>query len=555
MLRFRFAFAGVATSVVVLFAVLLPKACARHVADEKYYKLLGVRVTASDAVIKKAYRQLALKWHPDKQQQKSDAEKKDAENKFKEISLAYDTLSDHEKRKVYDQVGEDGMKRGDKGHNFRAGHFDPFKIFEQVFRGFGGGGGFSFNINLGANTGRLEGLFADHPEAIETLNDEGKLQKLIQNAAAGTDAESKQLVAILCIATNGDCKRLKPGFVKLGKSYKGVANFYAMDCMSKPMLCRVVDPDVKRYPAVVYFGYGKRRPLGMTAENDAPFPPGEKITIHSIRTWLAKVIPESVVHITSTSTWEHFLRAELGKAKIALLTEKGGTPPRLKPLSMIYRESLSVALVSKKVVPELFDSHVMLGASNRVPKTLPIFYNVQRKDFAERSGEQLPEYLAEVVRAFQMQELESRAQIEELTWDMYASGDVCSATDHRFCLLVVFPTRAELDIEKRMRTFWAVGEEFKKERADPVRVHYIVSNEAANVQKQLRMKLSKLLAAAGFSDSNSTGVLMWRPKWKRFDKFDGNTTCREDIINFVRSTFVNVALDSIDGFSQRHAEL
>merc|ERR1712198_802595 len=71
-----------------------------------YYKVLGVAKGASDDEIKKAYRKLALKYHPDKNQSSG------AEEKFKEIGEAYDVLSDPKKKQVYDQFGEEGLKGG-----------------------------------------------------------------------------------------------------------------------------------------------------------------------------------------------------------------------------------------------------------------------------------------------------------------------------------------------------------------------------------------------------------------------------------------------------------
>ncbi|GAB2274769.1 hypothetical protein Dimus_009542 [Dionaea muscipula] len=71
-----------------------------------YYKALGVDRSASDDELKKAYRKLAMKWHPDK----NPNNKKDAEAKFKQISEAYDVLSDPQKRAFYDQFGEEGLK-------------------------------------------------------------------------------------------------------------------------------------------------------------------------------------------------------------------------------------------------------------------------------------------------------------------------------------------------------------------------------------------------------------------------------------------------------------
>ncbi|KAI4353361.1 hypothetical protein L6164_002319 [Bauhinia variegata] len=71
-----------------------------------YYKILQVDKNAKDDDLKKAYRKLAMKWHPDK----NPNNKKDAEAKFKQISEAYDVLSDPQKRAVYDQYGEEGLK-------------------------------------------------------------------------------------------------------------------------------------------------------------------------------------------------------------------------------------------------------------------------------------------------------------------------------------------------------------------------------------------------------------------------------------------------------------
>ncbi|KAJ2740970.1 Type I HSP40 co-chaperone, partial [Coemansia sp. BCRC 34490] len=71
--------------------------------DTKLYDILGVSPEASDADIKKAYRKMALKYHPDKNP--------DAGEEFKEISHAYEILSDGEKREVYDRFGEEGVNR------------------------------------------------------------------------------------------------------------------------------------------------------------------------------------------------------------------------------------------------------------------------------------------------------------------------------------------------------------------------------------------------------------------------------------------------------------
>lgn len=110
-------------------------------AKRDYYDILGVDKGASDSEIKKAYRKMAVKYHPDK-----NPDDKDAEAKFKEAAEAYEVLSNADKRKRYDQFGHAGMG-GAAGSGFSGGGMNMEDIFEQfgdIFGGaFGGrGGGF-----------------------------------------------------------------------------------------------------------------------------------------------------------------------------------------------------------------------------------------------------------------------------------------------------------------------------------------------------------------------------------------------------------------------------
>ncbi|MEX2467582.1 MAG: molecular chaperone DnaJ [Gemmatimonadota bacterium] len=99
-----------------------------------YYQLLGVDRSADADEIKKAYRRLAVKYHPDKNKGS-----KESEERFKEITQAYEVLRDPDKRAVYDRYGEQGLKGG--GGGGPAG-FDFSDAIEIFMRDFGGGGGF-----------------------------------------------------------------------------------------------------------------------------------------------------------------------------------------------------------------------------------------------------------------------------------------------------------------------------------------------------------------------------------------------------------------------------
>jgi molecular chaperone DnaJ len=105
-------------------------------AEKDYYDILGVKKTAGPDEIKKAYRGLAKKFHPDKNKGN-----KEAENKFKEISEAYAVLSDTEKREQYDRLGKEAFRGGGPGGNPFAGGANPFGGFDfSQFTGAGGGG-------------------------------------------------------------------------------------------------------------------------------------------------------------------------------------------------------------------------------------------------------------------------------------------------------------------------------------------------------------------------------------------------------------------------------
>jgi len=121
--------------------------------NKDYYAMLGLKRSAKEKDIKKSYRKLALKWHPDKHSTEEDKAK--AQKKFQEVAEAYEVLSDPEKRRIYDQVGSEGLKRGGGGGNsggpgegnfhfnfggggpgnghFNFQHRDPFDMFKDFF--------------------------------------------------------------------------------------------------------------------------------------------------------------------------------------------------------------------------------------------------------------------------------------------------------------------------------------------------------------------------------------------------------------------------------------
>jgi molecular chaperone DnaJ len=110
-------------------------------AKRDYYEVLGVARDAGEDDLKKAYRKLAMQWHPDRNQGNTEAEAK-----FKELNEAYDVLKDAEKRAAYDRFGHAAFEQGGPGGGGGFGGGGPFggggfeDIFEEMFGRFGGGG-------------------------------------------------------------------------------------------------------------------------------------------------------------------------------------------------------------------------------------------------------------------------------------------------------------------------------------------------------------------------------------------------------------------------------
>jgi molecular chaperone DnaJ len=151
--------------------------------DKKdYYELLGVSRTSTEDEMKKAYRKLAMKYHPDR-----NPNNKEAESKFKEISEAYDVLRDDQKRAAYDRFGHQAFENGagGGGHPGAGGFgFDFSDIIDEMFAGMGGGRR-SSEVNLRGSDIRYNAEIT------------------LEEAFSGTNPRVKYMTAVSCDSCHG----------------------------------------------------------------------------------------------------------------------------------------------------------------------------------------------------------------------------------------------------------------------------------------------------------------------------------------------------------------
>ncbi len=157
--------------------------------DEDLYKTLGVSKDATEQEIKKAYRKLALKYHPDR-----NPGNKEAEEKFKQVSSAYEILSDEKKRAMYDQYGSAAFTQGGQAGGGGFGGQDPFDIFREVFGGMGGGGGFYDFFGGGQD-------YSDGPERGDNIRVEIGIS--LEEAASGVEKTIRYNRMVNCHACGG----------------------------------------------------------------------------------------------------------------------------------------------------------------------------------------------------------------------------------------------------------------------------------------------------------------------------------------------------------------
>ena len=487
--------------------LLLLAAASTVEAGRDFYKTLGVPRSASQQQIKKAYRKLSMKWHPDKNQDNQEK----AQKKFIEISHAYEVLSDPEKKAKYDRHGEAGLNEGQGGGGHGNAGFqgqDPFEMFRSFFGGGGGGGRTQFSFQQGGGGGHFQfgggGGFPGGPSQGGGRSSKGN-KLLFQEVPGVQELTSKTWKAemeeeslrrnrlVLFYESNlPEMQELKDAMTEVGaKLVEGSSLVLAgaVNCGRSENLCQ--KQGIKKLPEVVYFG-----PEG---EQPNRHPAGRSITFHSLSTWFNKAMANYVKALVTEKDVRRWLPSDDKVPHIVIFTDKKTTPPLLKTLSIEFkgRAALGVVLLGSE------DLARKMGVKKR-----PAMVYVQ--DEATLTGENFDrEFKKEALARFLSRcvgrhRSEGQAHFRELTASRQAAGD-CVPSDGNYCLLFLGDGN-NAALRSLAPKLWL----------DHVKVFYVKDPTFA----------SSFGVAPG-------SVLLYRPKRRRFKIFSGDINNVDQLASWV----------------------
>ena len=296
-----------------------------------YYKLLNCDRSADERTLKKAYRREAMKHHPDKG---------GTEEKMAEISHAYEILSDKEKRQVYDQYGEEGLKRQEGGGGGGGGGFNPF----GGSRGGAGGNTFHFEFGSGGGFNPFEEMFGgggmggggsggrrrqrqqqqqQPPREKEDLYDSKKhahVKNLKQKKYPDSNAKNVWLIKFYA-PWCGHCKKFVQDLDRLGKDLDGFVRVGAVNCEKEKAFCST--EGVSEYPKL------KLRVGGLNKNYDG------EVSYAKVKEWVFENLPSKTESIRKPEQFTNFREKYCegnGKKSVCVLylNNKQSTPNWLK---------------------------------------------------------------------------------------------------------------------------------------------------------------------------------------------------------------------------------
>ena len=492
---------------------------------EDYYKLLGVKRTATKAEIKKAFKKLSLKYHPDKNKDNP----KKAKEMFIKIANAYEVLSNDEKRKIYDQYGEEGVKANEQGGGGGA-HFNFENMgFEDIFNQFFGGGGAKFEFNMGGGENRRQGRssgFGGFGSIFDTIFGGGRggfggfqnggqsgRQKKTQNGMKDqnyfkntkvktikmkslTLLYSRKNIWFVYFFRKGDqnYEKYVKTMIEFADKTDGLFNAGAVNCIKDEEICE--EFEVAETPSIIFF-----------SENEKDYNKYEgKVDYNSLFNYATKRMSYYVNEISKDKLSDFFAKKP-DKYHIILFTSKDSTPSLYKALSKFF--------INKLIFGEIHKTQTELVELFKIRDfpTLMVMIDEEKNKYEiykkKMDYENIKSYLNKYATK---QKSYTLIKVKEMNYNIYNTLGTCSNSDGKnICL--IYLSKEYKPNRKDMQILENIHDKYEK---DHIKVFYLNYKKHRNIFKSFD----------DLNESNSKAVII-KGKRKKYmnldmDEFDNN---------------------------------
>lgn len=442
---------------------------------EDYYKILGVKQNASEREIKKAFKKLSLKYHPDKNKDKPEW----AKNMFIKVANAYEVLSDPEKRKIYDKYGEEGVKEqtarenaGQQGHGGFG--FNMGGDFDDIFNSFMGGGG--------RGHFRQGGFGHRQQEEEEEEKDLFPNTDVINLSMDSISKLYRRREIWFVLFYKGNDKNLKD-MIELWKTLAekvyGIFKVAAINCKKDEEICE--EFDVRSTPLIVYF------PENSQSEE----------VYRGIKKWedifkFGASRMQSFVRVINSNNYGDFITENSHQHKVILFTQRKSTPPLFKALSKHFKDKLSFGEIrqSEKELAQRFEINVF--PSILVISDAENYKGIKYEGVLKRDA--LEKFLNQY--AYAAKKKEEVVTFKELNNDVYHKFKQCNENDNKNICIIYYTDNDTLTGQENLM----LENLAKKYSKDPVKVYYIRSRLYKNlyVSFQKEDEYSKFIILRGY---------------------------------------------------------
>jgi len=380
-------------------------------AGEDYYRLLGVPRNADEKAIRKAFKKLTLKYHPDKVKDN----KEEAEQKFMKIANAYEVLMDKDKRAIYDRYGEEGLKESQQQQQQRSN-----MNFDDVFSNFFGGGqrqrffqqgGRNFEFHFGG-----QGFQKQQQEEPKTPPMFEKTDVLeLEMSNINQLFRREEVWMVLFYGKNcKQCEEIKETWIELANKLYGIIKLAAVNCDEDEELCE--EFDVYNTGTIVYFPDN-------TASSHEKYT-GER-SYKAIADFAVSKM-QSFVRYVNKNNFEEFYHSYPSKLKVLLFTQKKATPPLLKALSKQFKDKVLFGEVRQSEAELVERFHV---------ENFPTIMALKNENQGEAyKAEVKKDFLEKWVREMAYSTGSQKPTAREYTRHAFISGK-CNKSDPNYCLM------------------------------------------------------------------------------------------------------------------------